>query len=426
MQQITKFKKTEFEGIPEDWTVLPLEDISEKVSVGIATSTTKYFVKEGIPLLRNQNIKEDYIDTTDLMYITEEFSRLNSSRALKEGDVICVRTGYPGQSAVVPLEMNGWHTFTTLIVRPLKNKIDSYYLSRYLNSIVKTKIKSIQAGGSQQNLNAGWLSKIDIKLPPLKEQQKIASILSNVDSLIQKTDQIIEQTRILKKGLMQRLLTKGIGHTKFKKTELGEIPETWQLLTIEDVATIDGGYAFKSLDYVEHGVRLLRITNVSFGLIDLQDKIHLPESYLKTFSRYSLQEGDIVLVLTRPIIEGGIKAAKIEKQHLPLLLNQRVGKFNIKQNKIERDFLYYSIFSTRFIELVMKRVSVTHQPNISPSDIEKFPILLPDILEQRKITQVLSNIDFEHRILMDKKEKLEILKKGLMQQLLTGKIRVKV
>ena len=63
---------------------------------------------------------------------------------------------------------------------------------------------------------------------PLKEQQKIASILSNVDNLIQKTDQIIEQTQRLKKGLMQRLLTKGIGHTKFKKTELGEIPEEWQ------------------------------------------------------------------------------------------------------------------------------------------------------------------------------------------------------
>ena len=65
--------------------------------------------------------------------------------------------------------------------------------------------------------------------PPLKEQQKIASILSNVDELIQKTEQIIEQTQRLKKGLMQRLLTKGIGHTKFKKTELGEIPEEWKL-----------------------------------------------------------------------------------------------------------------------------------------------------------------------------------------------------
>ena len=81
-------------------------------------------------------------------------------------------------------------------------------------------------------LNAEQYSQIPIPLPPLKEQQKIASILSNVDELIQKTEQIIEQTQRLKKGLMQRLLTKGIGHTKFKKTELGEIPEEWNIITI--------------------------------------------------------------------------------------------------------------------------------------------------------------------------------------------------
>jgi type I restriction enzyme, S subunit len=203
----TKFKKTEVGEIPEDWTVSILEDICEKISVGIATSTTKYFAKKGIPLLRNQNIKEDHIDTNDLIYITEDFAKLNSSRALKDGDVICVRTGYPGQSAVVSSNMNGWQTFTTLIVRPLKNKIDSYYLSRFLNSIVKTKIMSLQAGGSQQNLNAGWLSKIHVKLPSLEEQKKIALILSNIDILLERQKKNKQEETNLKKGLMQQLLT---------------------------------------------------------------------------------------------------------------------------------------------------------------------------------------------------------------------------
>ena len=90
-------------------------------------------------------------------------------------------------------------------------------------------INSIRNEGVQPNVNAEQYSYMPIPYPSLKEQQKIASILSNVDELIQKTEQIIEQTQRLKKGLMQRLLTKGIGHTKFKKTELGEIPEEWQI-----------------------------------------------------------------------------------------------------------------------------------------------------------------------------------------------------
>jgi type I restriction enzyme S subunit len=203
----TKFKKTELGEIPQEWDVQLLENITEKVSVGIATSTTKYFAKTGVPILRNQNIKEAYIDKGDLIYITDDFAKLNSSRALREGDVICVRTGNPGQSAVVTSEMNGWQTFTTLIVRPLKDIIDSYYLCRFFNSITKTKIKSLQAGGIQQNLNAGWLAKIKVHLPPLKEQQKIASILSNVDELIQKQQMNKSKLENLKKGLMQQLLT---------------------------------------------------------------------------------------------------------------------------------------------------------------------------------------------------------------------------
>lgn len=164
--QIQNYKITKYGKIPEQWNSDLLENICEKISVGIATSTTKYFVDDGIPLLRNQNIKEGYINTKDLLYISEEFSKINSSKRLREGDVICVRTGYPGQSAVITSEMNGWQTFTTLILRPIKNKIDPYFLCYFLNTIGKLQINSFQAGGAQQNLNVGWISKMQILIPP--------------------------------------------------------------------------------------------------------------------------------------------------------------------------------------------------------------------------------------------------------------------
>lgn len=208
----TKFKKVKsifgkYDEIPEQWILSKMKDVCKKISVGIATSTTKYFVDTGIPLLRNQNIKEGYIETNDLLHITEQFAKMNESKKIHEGDVICMRTGYPGQSAVVPSEMNGWQTFTTLIVRPNHEILDSNYLSMFMNSIGRKQITSVQAGAAQQNLNAGWLSNMSILVPTLKEQQKIASILSNVDSKIQKQQEYKSKLESLKKGLMQKLLT---------------------------------------------------------------------------------------------------------------------------------------------------------------------------------------------------------------------------
>jgi type I restriction enzyme, S subunit len=208
-----KFKKVpwlfgkEFE-IPEEWEISKMSKICKKISVGIATSTTKYFVEDGIPLLRNQNIKNGYIDASNLLHISPEFAKMNESKKLHEGDVVCMRTGYPGQSAVITPEMKGWQTFTTLIIRPDLNLLDSYFLTLFLNSLGRKQITSTQAGAAQQNLNAGWLSNLLILLPnTLDEQQKIASILSSVDNEITKLELKKKSAEFLKKGLMQKLLT---------------------------------------------------------------------------------------------------------------------------------------------------------------------------------------------------------------------------
>lgn len=208
----TKFKRVKlssgiYDEIPEKWDYSKIKNVCNKISVGIATSTTKYFVDKGVPLLRNQNIKEGYVETNDLLYITEQFAKINESKKLREGDVVCMRTGYPGQSAVVTSEMRGWQTFTTLIVRPDHEILTPHYFSMFMNSIGRKQIISIQAGAAQQNLNAGWLSNMLILLPPLQEQQKIVIILSNIISQIQKQQEYKSKLESLKKGLMQKLLT---------------------------------------------------------------------------------------------------------------------------------------------------------------------------------------------------------------------------
>ena len=416
-----------YEEIPEEWDSCKMKDVCKKISVGIATSTTKHFVDKGVPLLRNQNIKEGYIETDNLLYISESFAKLNESRKLHVGDVVCMRTGYPGQSAVVPPEMNGWQTFTTLIVRPKNEILDSQYLSMFLNSNGRKQIISVQAGAAQQNLNAGWLSNMLILIPELNEQQKIASILSNVDNLISSYDKVIDSTKLLKQGLMQQLLTRGIGHKKFKKVKwlFGkeiEIPEEWDYQNLKATTKLFGGYAFKSEDYVQNGIYLLKISNVSHGNLVWDDESFLPDDFWNAYPDYRICPGDLVMAMTRPIISTGIKIAHIV-ENKKILLNQRVGKFLTILNM---DFLNSIINSKYFIVQIKRGLSESNQPNISSSEVEATKIWYPiDIQEQQKIASILNTVDAKISELKSKKYHLEKLKKRLMQKLLVGQIRVK-
>lgn len=102
-------------SIPDDWQIVVLQDVCEWIGVGIASATTHAYTNSGIPILRNQNIKEGYIDASDLLHITPEFDQQNKTKRIRKGDVVSIRTGYPGLSAVVPERFDQYQCFTTLI-----------------------------------------------------------------------------------------------------------------------------------------------------------------------------------------------------------------------------------------------------------------------------------------------------------------------
>lgn len=212
----TKFKESAIGKIPEEWQIVTLEDVCEWIGVGIASAATHAYTKDGIPLIRNQNIKEGYIDTSELLYINTDFDLQNQTKRIKAGDVLTVRTGYPGLSAVVPPELNGCHCFTSLISRPQPDILDANFLCWWINSDYgKSFVLSGQAGGAQQNLNVGVLRKMLLPLPSIQEQAKISDMIFNVLYLLRIYEEEIEQHKLLKIALMQDLLT---GRVRVKQT----------------------------------------------------------------------------------------------------------------------------------------------------------------------------------------------------------------
>ena len=204
----TEFKDSELGEIPKGWGVQPLGALAESITVGIATSTTEHYVENGVPLIRNQNIKEDFLDMSDLLKVSPEFDQKNKRKRVMEGDILTVRTGYPGVSCVVPEGLGHLQTFTTLITRLNRKLIDPNFASRYFNSPQGKGLMLHQAaGGAQQNINAGNLKKLLVSVPPLVEQEQIAEILGAVDAKGCCLENKKKYYQTLKRGLMQKLLT---------------------------------------------------------------------------------------------------------------------------------------------------------------------------------------------------------------------------
>ncbi len=215
----TKFKMTEIGEIPEAWEVSSFGSISDEVTVGIACSATHAYVPkgEGVAMIRNQNIKDGWIDESDMLNVRKDFDSEFSTKRLREGDLVIARTGYPGLTAVVPKSLAACQTFTTLIVR-IPKTISSDYCAIWMNSPLGAAFVSrLQAGGAQQNLNAGALKTMPILLPPYKEQLRIVAAIFDVREDMHRKEKSIRELGSFKRALMRDLLT---GKVRVKDVKL--------------------------------------------------------------------------------------------------------------------------------------------------------------------------------------------------------------
>lgn len=211
MQQLLTGKKRLLDdsGKPfkGEWETAILSDIG-KVSIGLVTTMTKYYVDDGIPLIRNSDIKPNTINKTKMLQLCSDFSSDYDNRKLRKGDIVTVHTGEVGVSSVIDDELDGCIGFATLNTRPNISKVNSQYLSWYFNSerFINWCV-SMSTGDGRQNLNLKDFVKAKVLLPSLEEQHKIVSVLKNADQEIELLEHQLADLKQEKKALMQQLLT---------------------------------------------------------------------------------------------------------------------------------------------------------------------------------------------------------------------------
>jgi type I restriction enzyme S subunit len=402
-----RFKKTEIGEIPVDWESDTLKSVA-KINMGQSPSSKNCFDYEnGLPFFQG---KAEFGDK-----FPKVVKWCNSPKKLADaGDILISVRAPVGDVNIAPAKSCIGRGLAAIRGIRTNNKF-LYFILYYF----KDRLKKIGQGSTFKAINKNVLFDLIIPLPPLSEQKKIAEILSIVDEAIEKKKSIIEKSKELKKSLMQELLTQGIGHTKFKKTELGKIPEDWNVVRIKDICEIIGG-STPSTNIEEYWNGNIPwavptdITKLKDNVI-LDTERNISNKGLSNSAAKLLPVGSILLTSRATIGELAINLK-------PMATNQGFANF-ICRTEIYNWYLFYRLI---LIKKELKRLaSGSTFKEISKNSIRAIKIPLPPLEEQMTIGDILLSLDEVIKQETKNTEYFKNVKKGVMAVLLTGKIRVK-
>lgn len=432
-----KFKQTEVGMIPSDWEVLPIKGLCTKVTDGSHESPKEVDNGYYMPSVK---------DMTDLGFCFSDCKQISKNDYLKlerngcrpeKDDVLIAKDGSILKYAfVMDDELPIVILSSIAILRPNKKKIDSHYFAHYFKKedFVNKVLSDYKTGTGVPRIVLNNFKEIEIAYPKkIEEQQRIANALSDVDTLIAKLEKLIAKKKNIKQGAMQQLLTgrkrlPGFAPAKptYKQTELGKIPIDWECVNISKTCTIKariGWQGLKSTEYLNSGNYIL-VTGTDFknGFIDWSTCSYVSEWRFKQDKNIQIKKGDVLVTK-----DGTIgKVAFLNEIPMEGTLNS--GVFVVRSKDLKKiDSVYLSLvfkssWFDNFLDEITSGSTIVH---LYQKDFVKFNFPVPSSIdEQTAIANVLSDMDTEIATLETKLAKYRKLKTGMMQQLLTGKIRL--
>ena len=391
--------------LPDGWKAKKLKEISEDISNGNTPSKNdknRYVSQDnGILFIRGQNISKEFqLDFADRKYINYKFERSIRRSRVIERDLVITMAGSIGHSAVYN-EMQFANVNQAIArIRVKENEINADFLNYMLSSSLFQKhFNVIKTVSAQPNISLTQIKDLQIPFPNITKQSKIVLILSCVDNLIFKTSAVIVQARKIRKSLMQsyfRPTDTNLCATYIKsyiKRKANYIKprekQQGKYIGLEHIIPEEGRFSgFGDILNVKSATSKFSKGNCLYGKL----RPYLKKVILATFDGFS--STDILVLDTIP-------------------------------EKMKTNYLYYLLLSHKFTSFAISLSKGTKMPRISWLDIQNFKTCVPSLTEQKKVVLILSSVDRYISSLMNELDKQNVLKKALMQKLLTGKIRVK-
>ncbi len=364
--------------IPEEWEILNLTD---KNILNLSSGESNKEIKE--------NGTFPVYGSNGILGYSEKFN-------VEE----CILIGRVGASGSIHILKNkAWVTDNVLIAK-IDVSVDKQYC---FYTLIFLNLGRFATKTAQPLLTQSILKIIKIIVPPLSEQQKIASILSGVDAMIESTRQVVDRAERLKKGLLQKLLTKGLGHKKFKNIFLKYrflkfyIPDTWEIENVKQLSTLKKesvltgpfGLMLHSSDYVSEGTPLILIKNIQNGRIVDDDIPKISDKDVQRLSRYMVKEGDIIFSRVGRVGSSVL----IEKKHSSWLFSGQTLRIRFENPELSSKYVNYYFHSSLFNKVLIPELLGATRDSINTKILEQFPIIIPTKKEQAKIASILSGVD---------------------------------
>lgn len=411
--------------VPNGWSEIKLGKLTTTVTSG-SRDWAQYYAESGSKFIRMTNLNRDgiYLLLDDLKFVSiTSISSDGRRTALQAGDILCSITAELGKIGWIPDEFGeAYINQHTALIRIDGKKADSKFIAYQLSSIRLNKIiNSLNDAGAKSGLNLPTIKSIPIYYPPLPEQKKIAEILSTWDQAISATEQLLANSQQQKKALMQQLLT---GKKRLLDENGVAFSGEWNSICLASLVYRPLCYGvLKPGENVSNGHPLIRIQDLNDrGIVDQKTLIRITDDLHKEFRRTILNTGDLIISIVGTlgkvfVIPEELAGANITRAFAVIGANPKL---------INPSFLQQYLTSSKIHEWLINTATGNAQKVLNISAIKDLEIHLPTMDEQLKIANVLCAADQEIENMQKKLACLKQEKKALMQQLLTGKRRVKV
>ncbi|HIF9126986.1 TPA: restriction endonuclease subunit S [Photobacterium damselae] len=431
------FRQSEIGIFPTDWKINSLAEISTKITDG--THDTPKPIKEGIPFLTAIHVKENNIAFESCYFLPKSVHDEIYKRCNPEyEDILMVNIGAgTGTTALVNVKYP-FSLKNVALIKPDKKFSDGRFLNQVLSFLKDEILESLSAGGAQPFLSLSQIGQINIPSPSKEEQTAIANALSDVDALLTELENLIAKKQAIKTATMQQLLTGKTRLTQFatytegeklgqpkgtKSSELGEIPEDWDVKAMGDLGTTFGGLSGKNKNDFGHGRgRYVPFTNVMANTVI--DEEHLEKVDVNE-PQNEVRKNDLLFNGSSETPDEVCFCSMVASEIDNLFLNSFCFGFRAKsQGNYIPLYLAYWFRSNNGRSAVSIMAQGSTRYNISKSQFLRLSTVLPPIEEQTAIASIFSDMDREIQTLEQRLAKTRQIKQGMMQELLTGRTRL--
>jgi type I restriction enzyme, S subunit len=408
------YKRAEVGVIPEEWAVSEIGALC--AGVLDCHHSTPTWTTEGSVVIRNQNIRDGKLNLSEPSFTDEKHYAERTRRAVPSfGDLVITREAPMGLVCMIPEGLKCCLGQRMVLLRPKNGAVETRYLLYALLSEAVQRSISIAGGtgSTVSNLRIPVLKELQISAPPIPEQHAIAEALSDLDTLLGALDRLIAKKRDLKQAAIQQLLT--------GQTRLPGFKGEWEVRLLKEIVqtpVTDGPHLTPR--FFDTGIPFLSVNNLIENRIDLTELRFISPCDHEVFSRKCKPRKDDIL-LGKAASVGKVALVELDMEFniwSPIALI-RINGANVPR------FVYYQLQSADLIGQITLLTNSSSQGNIGMGDIEKLALQLPPLPEQAAIAEALSDMDAEIAALEQRREKTRALKQGMMQELLTGRIRLR-